>query len=114
MGNEFLRECKSYDHVGLISCIGGRYDIRTEDKISKDRRGLCAALGDTARSALDRSAGTLLMRTATRWRSHSHIDHTPNLSELTHDLHHSMTRSLNEDRVWGLFAGVFQSPVIIC
>ena len=43
MGNEFLRECKSCDHVGLKSCIGGRYDIRTEDKISKDRRGLCAA-----------------------------------------------------------------------
>ena len=43
LGSESVPEKTSYDHVGIKTCNGHNYNIRTEEKIGKARRALSAA-----------------------------------------------------------------------
>ena len=45
LGNEYVKETNTYEHLGLVTYNNFNYTQRTKDKISKGRRALSAASG---------------------------------------------------------------------
>ena len=45
LGDKKVKEKVTYDHVGVKSCIGGSYQVRTREKVKKGRKVLNAAAG---------------------------------------------------------------------
>ena len=42
IGNEKVKECESYDHVGIKNCLFSEFKPRTEERVSKGRRAFYA------------------------------------------------------------------------